>query len=46
MAIISANAYERGLNNDDSALGIGEHDFILKPVQMASCSTGWASASA
>ncbi|WP_222862209.1 hybrid sensor histidine kinase/response regulator [Zoogloea oleivorans] len=35
VAIISANAYERGLNNDNSALGIGEHDFILKPVQVA-----------
>ncbi|WP_374481628.1 ATP-binding protein [Zoogloea sp.] len=34
VAIISANAYERGLHSDDNDLGIGAADFILKPVQV------------
>ncbi|MCK6376765.1 MAG: ATP-binding protein, partial [Zoogloea sp.] len=35
VAIISANAYERGLHSDDNDLGIGSNDFFLKPVQVA-----------
>ncbi len=35
VAIISANAYERGIHSDDNELGIGAGDFFLKPVQVA-----------
>ena len=35
VAIISANAYERGIHSDDNALGIGARDFFLKPVQIS-----------
>jgi CheY-like chemotaxis protein len=35
VAIISANAYERGIHSDDNALGIGARDFFLKPVQVS-----------
>ncbi len=35
VAIISANAYERGLHSDDNDLAIGSNDFFLKPVQVA-----------
>ncbi len=35
VAIISANAYERGIHSDDNTLGIGARDFFLKPVQVS-----------
>ena len=39
IAIVSANAFDRGLNND---AGLGDEDFIVKPVRLASCWTGEA----
>ncbi len=41
LAIVSANAFDKGLDND---VGIAPEDFIVKPVRTASCSTGWARA--
>jgi hypothetical protein len=43
VAIVSANAFDKGLDND---VGITPADFITKPVRLTNCWTGWAAAGA